>query len=78
MLRQMIRRYASALTRSGFRKGEIMAIVSPNVPEYPVAMLGATGAGMPVALVNPTYTPGLFPIKSILLIQMKDKNKFLK
>lgn len=41
-----------------FKKGEVMGIVSPNIPEFPIAMLGASGAGMPVALVNPTYTPG--------------------
>ncbi len=58
MTRQLIRRYASALTRAGFRKGEMMGIVSPNVPEFPIALLGASAAGMPVALVNPIYTPG--------------------
>ena len=58
MTRQLIRRYGSALTRMKFKKGEVMGIVSPNIPEFPIAMLGASGAGMPVALVNPTYTPG--------------------
>lgn len=58
-MRQLIKRYGSALTRMGFKKGEVMAIISPNVPEYPIALLGASGAGMPVALINPTHTPGL-------------------
>jgi len=31
--------------------------VAPNVPEFPIALHGASGAGMPVALVNPLYTP---------------------
>ncbi|XP_057379390.1 uncharacterized protein LOC130701426 [Daphnia carinata] len=57
MMRQLIRRFGSALTRMGFQKGEVFAIISPNVPEFPIALFGASGAGMPVSLVNPTYTP---------------------
>ncbi len=60
MTRQLIRRYASALPRAGFKKGEVMGMVSPNVPEFPIALLGASAAGMPVALVNPTFTPGVY------------------
>ncbi|KAI9552454.1 hypothetical protein GHT06_022820 [Daphnia sinensis] len=56
MMRQLIRRFGSALTRMGFQKGEVFAIISPNVPEFPIALYGASGAGMPVSLVNPTYT----------------------
>ncbi|XP_057379477.1 uncharacterized protein LOC130701512 [Daphnia carinata] len=56
MMRQLIRRFGSALTRMGFQKGEVFAIVSPNIPEFPIALYGASGAGMPVSLVNPTYT----------------------
>ncbi len=37
-----------------------MGVVSPNVPEFPIAVFGSAGAGMPVALVNPAYTPGMF------------------
>lgn len=58
MLAHLIRRYGSALTRAGFKKGQVMAIVSPNVPEFAIALLGASAIGMPVALVNPTFTPG--------------------
>ncbi|KAK4037209.1 hypothetical protein OUZ56_029248 [Daphnia magna] len=57
MLAHLIRRYGSALTRAGFKKGQVMAIVSPNVPEFAIALLGASAIGMPVALVNPTFTP---------------------
>ncbi|KZS19186.1 4-coumarate--CoA ligase 3 [Daphnia magna] len=56
MMRQLIRRFGSALTRMGFQKGEVFAIISPNIPEFPIALYGASGAGMPVSLVNPTYT----------------------
>ncbi|KZS06466.1 putative 4-coumarate--CoA ligase 3, partial [Daphnia magna] len=53
---QAVRRFGSALTRMGFIQGEVMGIIAPNLPEFPIAMFGAAGAGMPVALVNPTYT----------------------
>lgn len=55
---QAIRRFGSSLTRMGYRKGDVFGIISPNIPEFAIAMYGAAGAGMPVALVNPTYTPG--------------------
>ena len=57
---QAVRRFGSSLSRMGFRKGDVMAIVSPNSPEFPIALYGASGTGMPVALVNPTFTPGEF------------------
>lgn len=56
---QLIRRFASALARMGFSKGDVFGIILPNLPEYPIAMLGASGAGMPVTLINPIYTVGL-------------------
>jgi acyl-CoA synthetase (AMP-forming)/AMP-acid ligase II len=43
----------------GYKKGEVFAIISPNIPEFPIALYGASGAGMPVSLVNPTYTAGI-------------------
>ena len=58
MMRQLIRRFGSALTRMGFQKGEVFGIISPNIPEFPIALYGASGAGMPVSLVNPTFTAG--------------------
>ena len=42
----------------GFQKGEVFAIISPNIPEYPIALYGAAAVGMPVSLVNPTFTVG--------------------
>ncbi|EFX65951.1 hypothetical protein DAPPUDRAFT_303375 [Daphnia pulex] len=56
LMSQAARRFGSALTRMGFKKDDVMGIVSPNVPEFSIAMFGSAGAGMPVALVNPAYT----------------------
>jgi long-chain acyl-CoA synthetase len=38
-------------------KGERVAIMSPNVLQYPVALFGILRAGMTVVNVNPMYTP---------------------
>lgn len=38
-------------------KGERVAIMSPNLLQYPVALVGILRAGMTVVNVNPLYTP---------------------
>ena len=40
----------------GLRKGDRVAIMLPNVLQYPVAMFGALRAGMTVVNTNPLYT----------------------
>ena len=55
----MTRRFASALIKAGLRHGDVIALVLPNVPEFPVAFLGANAAGLTVTLMNPLYTPGM-------------------
>ena len=41
----------------GMNKGERVAIMSPNLMQYPVALIGILRAGMIVVNVNPLYTP---------------------
>lgn len=41
----------------GLRKGERVAIMMPNLLQYPVALFGTLRAGMTVVNVNPLYTP---------------------
>jgi len=41
----------------GMTKGERVAIMSPNLMQYPVALIGILRAGMTVVNVNPLYTP---------------------
>ncbi|HEY7840179.1 MAG TPA: AMP-binding protein [Gammaproteobacteria bacterium] len=43
--------------RLGLRKGDRIAIMLPNVLQYPVAMYGALRAGLVVVNVNPLYSP---------------------
>jgi long-chain acyl-CoA synthetase len=58
--------FATWLQRQGLSKGERIALMLPNVPQYPVAMLGALRAGMVVVNTNPLYTA------DELLHQLKD------
>jgi len=41
----------------GMNKGERVAIMSPNLMQYPVVLIGILRAGMIVVNVNPLYTP---------------------
>lgn len=41
----------------GLKKGDAVAIMMPNLLQYPVALLGTLRAGCTVVNVNPLYTP---------------------
>ncbi|MBL8179866.1 MAG: AMP-binding protein [Bryobacterales bacterium] len=49
-------RFAAALARRGFAKGDRLAILAPNLPEYAVAVQGTMLAGGIVTTLNPLYT----------------------
>lgn len=49
--------FAAHLQDKGFKKGDAVAIMMPNVLQYPVAMIGILRAGLTVVNVNPLYTP---------------------
>jgi len=51
-----VRRAAAGLARRGFAKGDVLAIYSPNLPEYAIAFHAAALAGGIVTTVNPLYT----------------------
>lgn len=57
-VRDLSCRFGSALVRMGFKRGEVLGMVLPNLPEFPIVAFGATGVGIPVTTVNPIYTPG--------------------
>lgn len=48
--------FAAYLQGLGLAKGERVAIMMPNVPQYPVAVAGILRAGLVVVNVNPLYT----------------------
>jgi acyl-CoA synthetase (AMP-forming)/AMP-acid ligase II len=55
-LHASIRRAAAGLARRGLKKGEVLAILSPNVPEYIVAFHAVASLGAVATTVNPLYT----------------------
>jgi len=51
------RALAAYLQAQGLAKGDRVAIMMPNVPQYPVAVAAILRAGYVVVNVNPLYTP---------------------
>ena len=49
--------FGAWLQARGLTKGARVAIMMPNVLQYPVAMMGILRAGYTVVNVNPLYTP---------------------
>lgn len=56
-LKKAIWQTASGLHRRGFRKGEVLAILSPNLPEYAIALHAVWLLGGITTSLNPLYTP---------------------
>jgi long-chain acyl-CoA synthetase len=55
---RLSRNFAAYLQgRLGVRKGERIAVMLPNLPAFPLAMLGIIRAGAAQVNVNPLYTP---------------------
>ena len=57
-LADQVKRVATALARRGFRKGDVLAIYSPNLPEYAVVFYAVATLGGTNTTVNPLYTAG--------------------
>jgi acyl-CoA synthetase (AMP-forming)/AMP-acid ligase II len=51
-----VRRTAASLAGRGLKKGDVLAIVSPNCPDYSVAFHAASLLGAIVTTINPLYT----------------------
>lgn len=49
--------FASYLQYIGLQKGDAVALMMPNLLQYPVALFGVLRAGLTVVNVNPLYTP---------------------
>ena len=48
--------FAASLAASGIRKGDRVALVLPNSPQFLIAEIGAWKAGATVLPLNPLYT----------------------
>jgi long-chain acyl-CoA synthetase len=51
------RQFAAYLVGLGLARGERVALMMPNLLQYPVALFGALRAGLTVVNTNPMYTP---------------------
>jgi long-chain acyl-CoA synthetase len=54
---EMSRAMAAWLQSRGLQRGDRVAVMMPNVLQYPVAIAGILRAGLAVVNVNPLYTP---------------------
>ena len=56
-LDRLATQFASYLTHvAGLKKGDRIAIMLPNLLQYPVALFGALKAGLTIVNTNPLYT----------------------
>lgn len=51
------RDFAAWLQARGLNRGDRLALMMPNILQYPVALFGAMRAGMTIVNTNPLYTP---------------------
>src|SRR5215510_15911997 len=55
-LADSVKKVAAGLAKRGFKKGDVFAIYSPNVPEYAVIFLAVARLGGINTTANPLYT----------------------
>lgn len=56
-LDRLSRDFAAWLQSKGLNKGDRIALMMPNILQYPVAIFGAMKAGLVIVNTNPMYTP---------------------
>ena len=54
---RMSRQFGAYLQSRGLERGDKIAIMMPNLLQYPIALFGALRAGLVVVNTNPLYTP---------------------
>ena len=73
----MAKKFGSAMLRMGAKKGDVLCMVVPNIPEFPIAFLGACGVGVTLTTMNPTYRPGIHLREFFIGIQRKSFSTIL-
>ncbi|MBK6949208.1 MAG: AMP-binding protein [Haliscomenobacter sp.] len=56
-LDQLAQHFAAYLQSTGLKPGDRIAVMMPNMLQYPIALFGAFKAGVVVVNTNPLYTP---------------------
>ena len=64
-------RVAAGLAKDGFKKGDCLAIFSPNSIDFPIIYFAGVILGGTVTTWNPTYTAGSEDTIKMLLIKLK-------
>ena len=72
----MAKKFGSAMLRMGAKKGDVLCMVVPNIPEFPIAFLGACGVGVTLTTMNPTYRPGIHLKEFVIGIKSKSFPRF--
>ena len=72
-LADLVHRFAGGLRARGFGKGDVVALMAPNAPEYAIVFHGVAVAGGTVTTVNPTY--GAEEVRFQLLPDFEDAFK---
>jgi acyl-CoA synthetase (AMP-forming)/AMP-acid ligase II len=54
-LRDAVHRFAGGLAARGFKPGDTLGLMAPNLPEYAIVFHGVAVAGGTVTTINPTY-----------------------
>ena len=57
-LAETAERFAAGLAVDGLGQGDVVAILCPNIPDYPAVFIGALHAGCRVTTINALFTPG--------------------
>lgn len=55
-LNRQSRNFAAWLQQQGLKRGDRIALMMPNIMQYPVALFGAMRAGLVIVNTNPLYT----------------------
>ena len=55
-IKEKTNRLSSALNRKGIEKGDVVALVAPNCPEYAIFFFGCLASEATVTTCNPAYT----------------------
>ena len=55
-LDHLTRNFAASLQNMGLKQGDRIALMMPNILQYPVALFGALRAGLVIVNTNPMYT----------------------
>src|ERR1700742_914514 len=56
-LHGLAQKFAGGLTKLGIQRGQHVALMLPNVPQFPIAYYGAHYIGAPVVPLNVLLTP---------------------